>query len=98
MSDDIHDEKVEAAPDLEIARPNTDTWFDTQTEEDWTMKDGQPLRGTKKIALFKVQVCLISSISCWSHNFSVVGGFKHGHCFLYHLLKQYTKRDDIVAQ
>ena len=39
--------KVEAAPDLEIARPNTDAWFDTQAEEDWTMKDGQPLQGTK---------------------------------------------------
>ena len=38
--------KVEATLDLEIARPNTDAWFDTQAKEDWTMKDGQPLRGT----------------------------------------------------
>ena len=43
-------------------------------------------------------MCLISSISCWSRNFSIVGGFERGHCFLYHLLKQYTKRDDIVVQ
>ena len=49
MSDDIRlMKKTEATPDLEIGRPNTDAWFDTQTEEDWTMKYGQPLRGIKK--------------------------------------------------
>ena len=38
--------KIEAPIDCDIPQPKEDTWFNTHVEEEWTMKDGQPLRGT----------------------------------------------------
>ena len=39
--------KIYAPIELDIRKPEEDTWFDTHLEEDWTIKDGQPLRGTR---------------------------------------------------
>ena len=43
--------KTYALADLEIPRPEEDTWFDTYVEDEWTMKDGKPLRGSGNIFL-----------------------------------------------
>ena len=38
--------KIEAPPECHLPQPKEDAWFDTHVEDEWTMKDGQPLRGT----------------------------------------------------
>ena len=46
--------KLYAPIDVAIPKPKEDAWFDPHVQEEWTMKDGQPLRGTKNITMQKL--------------------------------------------
>ena len=45
--------KLYAPIDVAIPKPK-DAWFDPHVQEEWTMKDGQPLRSTKNITMQKL--------------------------------------------